>query len=58
MHVGKSDDLDEGIRPNDEAERGRREGALNGLRNLGWILPPGHRFSRDEANQRGQGNGV
>ena len=31
----------------------RREDALNGLRALGWTLPPGFRFSRDEANQRG-----
>jgi antitoxin MazE len=32
----------------------RREDALNGLRNLGWILPPDYRFSRDDANQRGE----
>jgi len=31
----------------------RRDEALEVLRNLGWILPPGFRFSRDEANQRG-----
>jgi antitoxin MazE len=30
-----------------------REDALNGLRNLGWTLPPNYRFARDEANQRG-----
>jgi antitoxin MazE len=30
-----------------------REDALNGLRNLGWTLPPGYQFSRDDANQRG-----
>jgi antitoxin MazE len=30
-----------------------RQDALDGLRNLGWTLPPDYRFSRDEANQRG-----
>lgn len=32
----------------------RREDALNGLRNLGWTLPPDYGFSRDDANQRGE----
>lgn len=31
----------------------RRDEALETLRNLGWSLPPGFRFSRDEANDRG-----
>jgi antitoxin MazE len=31
----------------------RRQDALNGLRNLGWVLPPSYCFSRDDANQRG-----
>jgi antitoxin MazE len=31
-----------------------RGDALNGLRNLGWTLPQGYRFSRDDANQRGK----
>lgn len=30
-----------------------RDEALDGLRALGWTLPPGFRFSRDEANERG-----
>lgn len=31
----------------------RRDDALAALRDLGWHLPPDHRFSRDEANERG-----
>ncbi|WP_254454367.1 AbrB/MazE/SpoVT family DNA-binding domain-containing protein [Siccirubricoccus sp. G192] len=31
----------------------RRDEALEALRTLGWTLPPGFRFSRDEANERG-----
>jgi antitoxin MazE len=30
-----------------------REEAIAALRALGWRLPPGFRFSRDEANVRG-----
>ena len=30
-----------------------RDDALDVLRALGWRLPPGFRFSRDEANERG-----
>ena len=32
-----------------------RDDALEVLRALGWQLPPGFRFSRDEANERGSG---
>lgn len=32
-----------------------RDDALEVLRALGWQLPPGFRFSRDEANERGGG---
>ncbi len=32
-----------------------RDDALDALRALGWQLPPGFRFSRDEANERGGG---
>lgn len=35
------------------ARDGRREEALETLRRLGWHLPPGFRFSREEANERG-----
>ncbi len=35
------------------ARDGRRDEALNGLRTLGWSLPPDCAFSRDEANRRG-----
>ena len=31
----------------------RRDKAIENLRNLGWILPPGYRFSREDANKRG-----
>jgi len=31
----------------------RRDDALEALRTLGWTLPPGYRFSRDDANARG-----
>ena len=35
-------------------ERDRtREAALETLRALAWKLPPGFKFSRDEANERG-----
>ena len=38
-------------------ERDRtREEALARLRALAWKLPPGFRFSRDEANERGGGD--
>jgi antitoxin MazE len=30
-----------------------RDDAVEALRALGWTLPPGFRFSRDEANERG-----
>ena len=30
----------------------RRAEALERLKALGWTLPPGFRFSRDEANER------
>jgi antitoxin MazE len=30
-----------------------RDEALEALRALGWQLPPGFRFARDEANERG-----
>jgi antitoxin MazE len=30
-----------------------RQDALDTLRALGWTVPPGYRFSRDDANQRG-----
>ena len=30
-----------------------RDDALETLRSLGWTLPPGYRFSRDDANRRG-----
>lgn len=32
----------------------RRDEALEALRRLGWSLPPDFRFSREEANQRGE----
>ncbi len=32
----------------------RREAALESLRRLGWHLPPGYRFDRADANERGQ----
>ena len=32
-----------------------RDDALDALRALGWRLPPGLRWSRDEANERGGG---
>ncbi len=32
----------------------RREEALEALRALGWTLPEGFRFDRDEANARGE----
>lgn len=35
------------------ARDGRREAALEALRDLGWHLPPGFRVNRDEANGRG-----
>jgi antitoxin MazE len=31
----------------------RRDEAIEALRDLGWTLPPGYRFSREEANKRG-----
>ena len=31
----------------------RRDDALEALRALGWTLPPGYRFSREDANTRG-----
>ena len=31
----------------------KREEALERLRSLAWKLPPGFKFSRDEANERG-----
>ena len=31
----------------------RRDDALEALRALGWTLPPGYRFSREDANARG-----
>lgn len=31
-----------------------RDDALDALRALGWQLPPGFSFSRDEANERGR----
>jgi antitoxin MazE len=31
-----------------------RDEALEALRTLGWHLPPGFRFDRDEANARGE----
>ena len=30
-----------------------RDDALEGLRRLGWTLPPRYRFDREEANERG-----
>ena len=33
-----------------------RDDAIEALRALGWILPPGLHFSRDEANERGGGS--
>ena len=37
-----------------EADReDRLRAALDMLFNLGWVLPPGHGFDREEANQRG-----
>ena len=33
-----------------------RDNAIEALRALGWILPPGFRFSREEANERGSGS--
>lgn len=35
------------------ARDSRRDGALDGLRALGWTLPAGYRFSREDANARG-----
>jgi antitoxin MazE len=32
----------------------RRDEALEALRALGWTLPRGYRFSREDANARGQ----
>lgn len=32
----------------------KREEALERLRALGWTLPPDFKFSRDEANERGE----
>lgn len=32
----------------------RRDDALAALRRLGWTLPPDYRFSREEANRRGE----
>lgn len=32
----------------------RKDEALEALRALGWSLPSGYRFSRDEANERGR----
>ena len=32
----------------------QREEALEGLRALGWTLPKGYRFSREDANARGR----
>ncbi len=29
-----------------------RDDAVEALRALGWVLPPGFRFSRDDANER------
>jgi hypothetical protein len=56
MQVNKPNDIAGNPRPDQPADlrddRTRQEGALNGLRNLGWTLPPDYRFSRDEANQR------
>jgi antitoxin MazE len=31
----------------------RRDDALDTLRALGWTLPDGYKFSREDANQRG-----
>lgn len=31
----------------------RRDEAVESLRKLGWTLPPGYRFSREDANKRG-----
>jgi antitoxin MazE len=31
----------------------RRNEAIEALRSLGWTLPAGYRFSREEANKRG-----
>jgi antitoxin MazE len=31
-----------------------RDDALDGLRRLGWVLPPGDRVFREEANSRGR----
>ena len=31
----------------------RRDEALKGLRDLGWVLPSDYRFSREEVNERG-----
>jgi antitoxin MazE len=31
-----------------------RDDALEALRALGWTLPPGFRFSRDQASERGK----
>lgn len=30
----------------------RKDRAVEALRNLGWILPAGFKFDRDEANER------
>ncbi len=35
------------------ARDSRRDDALEVLRALGWTLPPGYRFSREDANARG-----
>jgi antitoxin MazE len=35
------------------ARDSRRDAALETLRTLGWILPDGFRFDREEANARG-----
>ena len=32
----------------------RRDAALEALRKLGWTLPLDYRFSRDDANMRGE----
>ncbi len=33
---------------------GRKDAALDALRDLGWTLPADYTFSRDEANERGR----
>jgi hypothetical protein len=52
MQANKSDDSRDGSHPDEVAIS--REDALNGLRKLGWTLPPDYRLSRDQANQRGR----